>query len=284
MKKILITLVVVFTAVIAEARFWTGSQVAPDAGEASQEPPGQAKNVKLEQKLGTQIPLDLTFADEEGKPIRLRQLFGDKPVILTPVYFDCPMLCNMVLDGMVTGIRDLRFQIGEEYEVVSFSFNPNDTPTDARQKKDIFVKRYGRPGAEEGWRFLTGKQPEITALTEAIGFRYGYDPQTGQYAHAAMAVVLTPDGRIARYFYGFEFRSRDLRLALVEAGDDKIGSPVDQFLLLCYHYDPATGKYSATAMNAVRAGGVATVAGIAGFIFVMVRRDKRLAKTSGKES
>lgn len=281
MKKILIVIAMVFAAA-ADAQFYGR---LPEAGEAAKDPPGQAKNVKLQQKLGTQIPLDLLFADEQGKPVRLRELFSSgRPVILTPVYFDCPMLCNMVLDGMVSGIRDLKFQIGEEYEVVSFSFDPKDTPKDARQKKDIFVKRYGRPGAEKGWRFLTGKDPEIKALTEAIGFKFGYDPQTGQYAHAAMAVVLTPDGRIARYFYGFEYRPRDLRLALVEAADNRIGSPVDQFMLLCYHYDPATGKYSATAMNAVRAGGVATVAGIAGFIFVMVRREKRQANQSGKES
>lgn len=283
MNRIVITLALALFASVAEARFWTGSQVTPPAGEASAEAPGEAKKVKLEQKLGTQIPLDLEFVDDRGQKVTLAKYFGKRPVILMPVYFDCPMLCNMVLDGMVTAIRDLRFVIGQEYEIVSFSFNPKDTPEDARKKKDIFAKRYGRPGAE-GWQFLTGADPAIDALTDAIGFRYGYDPQTGQYAHAAMAVVLTPEGKIARYFYGFEFRSRDLRLALVEASRSRIGSPVDQFLLLCYHYDPATGKYSATAMNAVRAGGVATVAGIAGFIFIMLRRERRAEIRSGNDS
>jgi protein SCO1 len=268
-----------------QGRFWTGSQSTPSAGEASEEPPGEARHVKLEQKLGTQVPLDLTFVNERGENVTFRQILAKgKPVLLTPVYFDCPMLCNMVLDGLVSGIRDLRFDAGEEYEIISFSFDPKDTPSTARKKKDIFVKRYGRRGAAEAWHFLTGKEPEIEALTDAIGFRYGYDQNTKQYAHAAMTLVLTPEGRIARYFYGIEYRSRDLRLALVEASKKQIGTPVDQFMLLCYHFDPATGKYSVAAMNAVRAGGAATVAGLAGFIFVMLRRDRRGPNRTGKES
>lgn len=243
-------------------------------GVASAERPGIAKDVELRQNLDALIPLDLVFTDEQGRKVPLRKFFGDKPVVLTPVYYGCPMLCNMVLDGLVTSMRDLRFDAGKEFEIVTFSFDPSETPAQAMKKKNVFVKRYGRQGAADGWHFLTGDEASIKALTDAIGFTAAFDDKTGQFAHAANIVVLTPEGRIARYLFGIEYKARDLRLAIVEAGQNKIGTLADQLLLLCYHYDPATGKYSAAAMNFVRAGGVATVVGLAGFMVVMLRRDK----------
>lgn len=250
-------------------------------GVASAERPGKAKDVELRQNLDALIPLDLVFTDEQGRKVPLRKFFGDKPVVLTPVYYECPMLCNMVLDGLVTSMRDLRFDAGKEFEIVTFSFDPSETPAQAMKKKNVFVKRYGRQGAAEGWHFLTGDEASVKALTDAIGFTAAFDDKTGQFAHAANILVLTPEGRIARYLFGIEYKPRDLRLAIVEAGQNKIGTLADQLLLLCYHYDPATGKYSAAAMNFVRAGGVATVAGLAGFMFVMLRREK-LRGVSGR--
>lgn len=250
-------------------------------GVATAERPGKAKEVELVQNLDAQIPLDIEFIDETGARVPLRKFFGDKAVVLTPVYYGCPMLCNMVLDGLVSSMRDLRFDVGEQFEIVTFSFDPADTPSDAIKKKNLFVKRYGREGAADGWHFLTGDPASIKALTDAIGFSHAYDEKTGQFAHAANIVVLTPEGRIARYLFGIEYKPRDLRLAILEASENKIGTLADQLLLLCYHYDPATGKYSAAAMNFVRAGGFATVIGLAGFVFVMLRRDRKIVLDAG---
>lgn len=231
--------------------------------------------VKIEQKIGDKIPLDLEFKDETGKIVHLRDYFGDKPVILTPVYYSCPMLCNLVLDGLVKAASDLKFNIGEDYNVVSVSFDPKENWKMAAAKKQTFARRYGRTGVEKGWHFLTGDQIQIRQLMDSIGFHYQYDAALGQYAHGAMIAVLNPDGTLSRYFYGFEYNPRDLRLALVESSNGKVGTPIDQVLLLCYSYDPATGKYSRVAMNAVRIGGTATAVGIFGFIFVMLRREKK---------
>lgn len=243
---------------------------------------GKAEKVNVQQKLGTQIPLDLEFRDEQGRPVQLRQFFGEKPVILTPVYYTCPMLCNMVLDGLVTSMRDLRFDVGREFTVVTFSFDPDEKTSDAVDKKNLFVRRYGRKGAAEGWHYLTGNAESIRRLTESLGYEYAYDEQIEQFAHGAMIAVLTPEGRISSYFYGIEYKPRELRLALVEASRRAVGNVVDQVLLLCYHFDPATGRYSAVAMNFVRAGGVATVLGLSGFVFVMLRRDRVADKRQGK--
>ncbi len=230
---------------------------------------------KVEQRLNVRIPMDLEFVDEEGRRVTLRKYFdGKKPVILTPVYYSCPMLCNLVLDGLVNSLHELRFKMGEEYEVVSFSFDPRDTPASAKDKHTIMTRRYGRPGSEDNWHFLTGSEASIRELTDALGFRYTYDPKTRQFAHAAMIAVLTADGRISRYFYGINFNPRDMRLGLVEASKNQIGNATDQFLLMCYEYDPHTGKYSAVAMNIVRLGGAATVVALAGFLFFLTRRDR----------
>lgn len=232
------------------------------------------KEIGIDQKLDQQIPLDLTFRDESGRAVRLGQYFGEKPVMLTLVYYSCPMLCNMVLDGVVNSIRELRFDAGKEYEIVTVSFDPRESSALASEKKSLYTKRYGRKGADEGWHFLTGDEKSIKALTSAVGFRYKYDQRIKQYAHGTATIIVTPQGRIARYFYGIDIPARDLRLGLIEASKNRIGTFTDQLLLLCYHYDPATGRYSASAMTAVRASGLATVLGIAGMILFMNRKNR----------
>jgi protein SCO1 len=235
------------------------------------------RTVGIDQKLNTQLPLDLEFTDSSGKAVRLGDYFGERPVLLVPVYYTCPMLCNMILDGVTQSIANLRFTPGKEYEIVTFSFDPADTPQAAAEKKSIYTRRYGRPGAEEGWHFLTGSEESIRRLTNAIGFRYTWDDNSKQFAHAAGVMLATPNGTLARYFYGMEYRPRDLRLGIVEAAEEKIGSPTDQFLLLCFDYDPATGKYSAIAMNTVRIGGATTIVLIGGMIALLARRGKKKA-------
>ena len=239
-------------------------------------PPQLPGEVSFQQKLNAQLPLDLMFRDESGKIVRLRELFNhDKPVLLNFMYYRCPMLCPMVMEGISSGLTELKFDVGKEFDVITVSIDPRDMPQDAVRKKDMYIKRYGRLSAASGWHFLTGHESAIRALTNAVGFHYAYDPQHDQFAHATGVVVLTPSGRVSRYIYGFEYRARDLRLALVEASSSNIGTPADQILLLCYHYDPATGKYSRAAMNAVRAGGIATLAGLVGFIVVMLRKERQ---------
>jgi protein SCO1 len=244
----------------------TNSATAPEL-------PGK---VAITQNLNAQLPLDLMLRDETGRVVRLGQYFNhDKPVLLNFMYYRCPMLCPMVMDGVTSALTELRFDIGKEFDVVTVSMDPRDTPEQAAAKKDLYVKRYGRFGAANGWHFLTGPESAIRRLTNTAGFYYAYDPKTDQFAHGTALIATTSQGRISRYLYGFEYKPRDLRLALVEASAGKIGTATDAILLLCYHYDPATGKYSRTAMNFVRAGGVATMLGLAGFIFVMVRKEHK---------
>jgi len=199
-------------------------------------------------------------------------------VLLVPAYYECPMLCTIVLNGVVSALRALPFDVGKEFRVVTFSFNPRETSELAAAKKTTYLEDYRRPGAAAGWHFLTGDEPSIAALTQAIGFRYAWDEASKQYAHASGIVVLTPAGRISHYFFGVEFAPRDLRLALVEASGEHIGSLVDQLLLFCFHYDPATGRYSRVALNAVRAGGVLTLAVLVAFVVLMLRRDAKRAR------
>jgi protein SCO1 len=238
-------------------------------------PPKLPGEVSIRQRLNAQLPLDLMFRDESGKIVRLRQLYRGKPVLLNFMYYRCPMLCPMVMEGISSGLTELKFDVGKDFDVITVSIDPRDMPPQAAAKKDMYIKRYGRLNAASGWHFLTGHESAIHALTNAVGFHYAYDPERDQFAHGAVVIVTTAEGRVSRYIYGFEYKARDLRLALVEASENKIGSPVDQLLLLCYHYDPATGKYSRTAMNVVRAGGIATVLGLAGFIVIMLRRERR---------
>jgi protein SCO1 len=243
------------------------------AHAAADEKPDILHNVGFDQRLGAQVPLDLAFRDETGSPVKLGDYLGDKPVLLVPAYYECPMLCTIVLNGVTSALRALPFDVGREFRVVTFSFNPHETSPLAAAKKATYIEDYRRPGAAAGWHFLIGDEPSIAALTQAIGFRYAWDEASKQYAHASGIVVLTPGGRISHYFFGVEFSPRDLRLALVEASGERIGSLVDQLLLFCFHYDPATGRYSRVALNAVRAGGVLTLAALVGFVVLMLRRD-----------
>ena len=246
--------------------------------ESSASAPKLPGRVDIVQRLNSELPMNLMFRDETGKIVRLGQFFRGKPVILNFMYYRCPMLCSIVLDGMTSTLTELKFDIGKEFDVITVSIDPRDTPEAAAEKKDHYIKRYGRFQSAEGWHFLTAHESAIKQLTDAVGFHYAYDPATNQFAHGAAMYVITPQGRISRYFYGFEYKPRDVRLALVEASAGKIGTATDQILLLCYHYDPATGKYSRSAMNFVRAGGVATVLSLASFIFVMLRRERRAAQ------
>ncbi len=248
------------------------SGVVP-AGAQNRRPP-LLRDVGIDQKLNEQVPLDLAFQDETGRIVQLREYFGQKPVILSLVYYECPMLCTQVLNGLLRSLKDLPLEVGEQFNVVTVSFNRREKPELAAAKKRLYVGLYARPGASQGWHFLTGDEASIRQLAGAVGFRYAYDPQSGQYAHATGIMVLTPGGRMARYFYGIDYPSRDMRLGLVEASANKIGSPVDQILLFCYHYDPATGKYGLVIMNVIRAAGLATVLALGIFMWVMFRRER----------
>ncbi|MBI4528567.1 MAG: SCO family protein [Deltaproteobacteria bacterium] len=253
----------------------TACCLLPTVSTAHNDRPLALRNVELEQKLGAQLPLDLRFRDEEGRTVRLEELLGRRPVILSLVYYSCQELCPLLLDGLLRALRPLSFDIGQQFDVVTVSFDPRDTPGSAAAKKADFVKRYSRAGAEDGWHFLTGDQDAIQRLTEAVGFRYNYETEKDRFGHATGIILVTPQGRIGRYFYGIEFSPRDLRLGLIEASSNKIGSPIDQLLLFCYHYDPTTGKYNLLVTRAVRLTGSFTVAALGIFIVVMLRRDRR---------
>jgi protein SCO1/2 len=232
------------------------------------------QGVGFDQRLDEQVPLDISFTDDEGQHVTLGKYFAEKPVILVMAYYRCPMLCTQVLNGLVQGLRDMPFTIGKEFRVVTVSFDPHETTEMAAAKKRTYLHAYAKPEAAEGWSFLTGDERSIRELTRAIGFRFAYDPASDQFAHAAGIVVLTPTGKISRYFYDVHYSGRDLRLGLVEASQNKIGSPIDQILLFCFHYDPNAGKYGATIMNFVRAGGVLTVIGL-GLMFRLLMKGER---------
>jgi protein SCO1/2 len=249
---------------------------------ANMRPPG-LKNVGIEQHLNDQIPPDLTFRDETGKSVRLADYFGRKPMILNLVYYQCPMLCGEVLSGLESALRVLKFDVGKEFDVLTVSFDPKETPEMAAAKKAEFLKRYGRDGAAKGWHFLTGPQASIDALTKAAGFDYEYDPKTGQFAHATAIMVLTPEGRIAQYYYGVEFAPKDLRLGLVQASQNKIGSVVDEVLLYCYHYNPDTGKYGAIISRILKIEAGATIFLLGTFLVVMFRLGS-LSEQRGKRA
>lgn len=242
--------------------------------------PPYLQNVGVEQRLDAQVPPDLAFVDDAGRPVRLGDYFGKKPLILNLVYYNCPMLCGEALAGLSASMKVIKFDVGNQFDVITVSFNPEETPDLAAAKKKQYVRRYGRPGADQGWHFLTGTAESINRLTKAVGFQYQYDPKKNQYAHATAIMVLTPAGHIARYFYGVEFPPKDLRLGLVEASSGKIGNPVDQVLLYCYHYDPNVGKYGAVVNNMLKIGGGLTILFIAGLLVVLFRLE-RVAPRSG---
>jgi len=243
------------------------------------ERPAALRDVGFDQRLGERVPLDLELRDETGAAVRLGRYFDGKPVVLVPAYATCPMLCPLVLNGVMTALRALPFDVGREFRVVAFSFDPRETPAQVAAKKRSLLEGYHRPNAEAGWHFLTGEEAHVRRLAAAVGFRYAFDAGRQQYAHASGIVVLTPNGTIARYLFGVEFPPRDLRLALVEASEGRIGSPVDQLLLFCFHWDPATGRYSGVALDAVRLAGLGTVAAMAAFVGAMLRRERRRRAT-----
>ncbi len=248
---------------------------------ANMRPPG-LKNVGIEQHLSEQIPPELTFRDESGKTVRLGEYFGKKPVILNLVYYNCPMLCGEVLSGLESALRILKFDVGKEFDVLTVSFDPRETPQMATAKKAEYIKRYGRAGADQGWHFLTGPQESIDSLTKAAGFQYQFNKDSGQFAHATAIMILTPEGKISQYYYGVEFAPKDLRLGLIQASDNKIGTVVDQVLLYCYHYDPQTGKYGAVITRILRLSAVATMLCVGLLIVVMSRRGSANRKGAGQ--
>ena len=237
--------------------------------------PAILNQVGISQNLNTQIPPDLAFRDENGKAVRIGDFFGKKPIVLSLVYFDCPALCTEVLNGELRTMKAISLDLGKDFEAVTVSFEPKDTPALAKAKRDVYAGQYGRPDAAEHWHFLTGEQPSIDALTNVAGFHYAYDPSIRQYAHAAAIVVLTPEGRIDRYFYGVVYPGRDVRLGLVEASEGKIGTLTDHALLYCYQYDPMTGKYGVIVINVLRAAGGLTVLSLGIFMALMFLRERK---------
>jgi len=266
-RTLLATLVAGLMALPCFGQGMTKGIISPPANVR---PPG-LQNVGIEQHLDEQIPADLSFRDETGKPVHLGDYFGKKPMILNLVYYNCPMLCGEVLSGLEGALRVLKFDAGKEFDVLTVSFDPRETPDMATKKKAEFLKRYGRAGAAEGWHFLTGPQESIDALTKAAGFQYQYDPKTGQFAHATAIMILTPEGKIAQYYYGVDYAPKDLRLGLIQASENKIGTLADQVLLYCYHYDPTTGKYGAIISRVLKLAGIATLLGLGILMTVLIR-------------
>ncbi|HEX7192386.1 MAG TPA: SCO family protein [Thermoanaerobaculia bacterium] len=252
---------------------------AVKAQQNSSTPPQLPGKVAIVQHMGAQLPLNAMFRDDTGRVVRLGDYFkSGRPVLLDFMYYRCPMLCSMVLEGTTTALTELKLDVGKDFDVITVSIDPRDMPDDARAKKEKYVKRYGRASAYDGWHFLTAHESAIKRLTNTVGFEYAYDPKSDQFAHGTVLIAVTPQGKVSKYFYGFEYKPRDLRLGLVEASEGKVGTAVDQLLLLCFHYSPSTGKYSAAAMNIMRAGGAATILGLGGFIFIMIRNERRNEK------
>jgi protein SCO1 len=246
--------------------------------------PPRLQNVGIEQHLDAQVPADLAFVDESGKTVKLGDYFGRKPLILNLVYYNCTMLCGEALAGLASAMRLVKFDVGDEFDVVTVSFDPRDTPQMAAVKKADYVKRYGRPNAAAGWHFLTGSAQSIDALAKTVGFQYQYDEKSNQFAHATAIMLLTPQGRISRYFYGVDFPPKDLRMGLVEASQNKIGNAVDAVLLYCYHYDPQTGKYGAMVANILKLAGGATILLLGGLFFTLWRLDRSVSRRTATKT
>jgi protein SCO1/2 len=247
----------------------------PAQAPPSSQMPAALQKVAFEQRLNAQLPLDLPFTDETGAAVKLGDYFGRKPVVLAFVYYECPMLCTQVLNGIESALRVIHESAGKEFDVVTVSFDPRETPVLAAGKKKAYLDRYQRAGAEQGWHFLTGEAASINALTKAVGFKYQWDAQTQQFAHSTALMVLTPQGKIAQYFYGVEYSPKDLRLGMVEASQGRIGTPVDQILLYCYHYDPRTGRYGAIITRVLQIAGAITVLVLGGFILMMLKMEPK---------
>lgn len=267
-------------ALLAASSALQAQTVPSNVGPASSTMPPALQNVGFEPPLNGQIPLDLHFRDETGRDVQLHEFFRQKPVVLAFVYFNCPMLCDQVQSGVVGALRMLSFNPGRDYEVVFISFDSQDTPELASEKKRAALARFNRPETVSGWHFLTGSQESIEAATRAANFRFRYDAKSKLFAHASGVMLLTADGRISRYFYGVEYPGRDMRLGLVDASAGKIGSPIDHVLLFCYHYDPSNATYSASILRMIRLGGILTVLSILGGIWIFRRREVRAAHTN----
>jgi len=245
----------------------------PSPQPPASEVPRILRDVGFDQRLGDHVPLDAVFRDESGRAVKLGQFFGSRPVVLSLAYYDCPMLCTVTLNGLASALDVVSFDPGREFEIVTVSFEPRETPELAAAKKAVYLRRYKRPGAATAWHFLTGDAASIKRLTDAVGFKYAWDETSKQYAHASGVMVLTPDGRLARYLYGVEYAPKDLRLAIYEAAQGRILSPVDHFLLYCYHYDPALGRYGKTVMGMLRVGGALTIVGLGALVLTLRRRE-----------
>lgn len=240
--------------------------------------PTALKEVGIDQKLGESLPLDAVFTDEDGRAVRLGDYFGrEKPVIIALVYYECPMLCNEVLNGLTGSLKGISFDAGKDFDVVAISFDAreNDKPELAKNKKASYLKRYGRDGTADGWHFLTGTQPEIDKVADAVGFKYQWDERSEQFAHAGGIMIATPDGRLARYFYGIDYAPKDLKFGIMESAEGKVGNPAEQLFLYCYHYDPATGTYGLAILKVLRIAAVFTILAIGGMLFAFWRYKKK---------
>jgi protein SCO1/2 len=250
--------------------------IVQDQGQVVQQLPGvDIKKVRIDQKLDSPIPLNTTFRDETGQTIKIGDYFNEKPVVLVFAYYECPMLCTVVLNELTRVLKVLQFSPGKEFEVITVSISPTETPELAASKKANYIEHLGRENAGKSWHFLTGEEDQIKKLADAVGFQYVYDPKTKQYAHSAGLMILTPKGKLARYFYGIDYSAKDLRFALIEASQNKIGTPVDQVFLYCYQYDPSTGKYGLIILRVVQLAGIATALSLGTFIYLMLRWEKK---------
>jgi protein SCO1/2 len=275
-KRACLPLAAAAAAILASASLG-GQAMAPPPGNLvrADEQPAALRGIEIEQRLNERVPLELPFRDEVGRSVRLGDYFGRRPVILALVYYNCPMLCTQVLNGLVSALGVISLDAGRDFDVMAVSFDAREKPADAAAKKIAYTNRYRRPGSDAGWHFLTGDRDSIAALAAAVGFRFRWDGGREQFAHASAIYVLTPEGRLSRYFYGIEYAPRDLRLGLVEASEGRIGTPVDRVLLYCFHYDPASGKYGAVVLNVVRLAGLATLLLLAGSIALLSRRQRQ---------
>jgi protein SCO1/2 len=272
-------LLVLALATVARA----GDFAPPEAITSPTTRPAVLDEVGIDQKLGVQVPSDLVFRDETGREVKLGDYFGKshRPIILTLVYYKCPMLCTMVLNELVRTMNGMStLTAGKDFDVLSVSFDPKETPDLAAAKRTQYLHEYGKRGELGGWHFLVGSEDSIKQLTRAVGFRYAWDPKFQQYAHASGLMILTPEGKVARYFYGVDYVPKDVRLALVEASDNKIGSPVEQIMLYCFHYDPSTGRYSLAVTNLLKVAATITMLALGGFIWINVRRERMQRKTT----
>ncbi|MBM3319592.1 MAG: SCO family protein [Candidatus Eisenbacteria bacterium] len=269
----IVALLIVLSLVPAVPGFSETTGAAVDSGGRAEPLPKDLENVGIMERPNEKLPLDLLFTDESGEAARLGDFFGERPVLLNLGYYTCPMLCGLVLNGILEALKSIDWTPGKEFEIVTVSIDPSETSTLARLKKENTIEEYGRAGAAKGWHFLVGEEEEIRALTDAAGFRYAYDEERGEYIHAAVIIVCTPDGRLSRYLYGVLFDSQTLRLSLLEASEGKIGSPLDRILLYCYHYDAARGRYAPAALNIMRAGGALAVVVLGITLAALWRRD-----------